>query len=182
MSPESITHQGLASLKPIEASGFTVPETDLESLDRQAAKARLAALPFVDYQRLERPSERRSPIVEIEDVAFPVSRIIATERGFGDWAGAGTDKNTYSGEKKASLDAALDYLELEFDPKKHTPLHLRLFTDDDGEIWGQVVDGTHRIMAAKLRGDEAVTVDLTVPEDPDELPRYRGSVLEDFSD
>jgi hypothetical protein len=136
--------------------------------------AALSALPFVDNRELQVVYGQSS--VTWEAVPFPVSRIISNSRGV-DWSGKGERKTLEDGRSVLSLMYATDIARSgAYNDLQVSPVTLRLFRDETGELWGRAKDGTHRIMGAKLNDEAVIVANVEVAEDPGLIDYYAGNV------
>lgn len=60
--------------------------------------------------------------------------------------------------------------------------HVEIFIDRDGEYWGMaIIDGSHRLAAAKLKGAHMVPIERLLTAADVDLPKVPFSVREIFS-
>jgi hypothetical protein len=147
------------------------------SLKKEDALVALSSLPYVDLDLIER--HRGAEVTRMPNVEFPVGRIISTKRAIDGWGSTGT-KSTYDGRNVSSIDLALEFARNNID-NPNQPVKIELFQDDAGEYWGIVDDGTHRVMAAKVKAQDYLAVELSVPKYQEGLARYRGDVIAEVS-
>jgi hypothetical protein len=162
----------------------------------------LNTLPFVSHHALQSPTARQYPRVWVKDMTFPLERIIGVET-FASWAGRGNkskfmgmDLDLPDGLGDFPLDPAL--IEQGYRPKSRdaitaysqrpvdklgTESKIVIVRDTAGEYWGiSTGDGSHRIAAAKLRGQDTVTINGVVEISADEdMPQIPFSVRERFA-
>jgi hypothetical protein len=139
----------------------------------------LRQLPFVPDQKIVRPVGVLT--TTFRDVTVPVARLVSSPRRMQNWAGDGAPPKHLPGGDIDSLEYALQLAASE--GYKRAPRNgiVSPFVDSAGEIWGYIEDGTYRVMAAKMRGDETMVVDLKWPKAGQEFSRYDGRVLDLFN-
>lgn len=150
-------------------ASFRVPAGIAISDKRQASSA-LEALPFFkkpEGRLYDRPKHRETLVGQLH---FPVDRIIGIE-SFQSWAGRGYSPRDSNPDY--SLEKIVDFAQKPAEKfRGHSAAHIEIVKDEDGNLWGVASnDGSHRIAAAKLRGDQYVEVSqVDIPADMYTLP------------
>jgi hypothetical protein len=187
--PDEIKPEALDKYFPLADSlgeRFSLPSTETPETDPAAAVDLLNTLPFVATSELSPHQVRQHPRVVAANVRLPVERLLGAD-SIPAWSGRGSEyKNfgtsferkdglgskelggTYSaaGVEQTSRGAITAYAQR---PVDDSGAEVFMVRDTDGEYWGVVSDeGTHRVAAAKLRGENTVTVShLTINDDRD---------------
>lgn len=182
---------------------FNLPKTSHPTTDPEQAAAELNSLPFVRWGELQKAHGRKHPSIVIDGhFDFPTERVIGVA-SFESWAGRGerVGGGRYApyvsngqGSKsftpralpdieKTSRGAITDFAQLDPAPLKDIGhnAHIVMVQDADGEYWGIATeDGSHRMAAAKLRGDPTVAVNKIEISSDEDIPKLDFSVKERF--
>lgn len=165
---------------------FALPASTIDRhMDPQQARALLDSLPCVSPDSLEQV-DRKNPTVEIlGGVPFPVDRIVgfvAADK----WAGGANKEPAIGGYEhlypegisNTPIDKVIAYASRRVPADQIT---LRIIRDAAGEYWGfSVGDCSHRLAAAKLRGEKTVPLKAVLIESEDEMTTIPYSVRERF--
>jgi hypothetical protein len=175
-------HEGLGR-------AFNLPKADKPTTDPETARALLDSLPFVRKNEINGINPHKGvPIMEIIGRwDFPTERILSVESFEHGWTRNGGKSFTplhLPDVPRNSLGAIVDYAQTKYDPPENDlngGAAIMIFQDSDGEYWGMAHrDGSHRVTAAKLRG-EVTTPVAAIEIFPDEhMPRVNFSVKERF--
>ncbi|MDL2341502.1 MAG: hypothetical protein QFB87_00280 [Patescibacteria group bacterium] len=162
-------------------AAYNLPETDKPTTNPQAAADQLNSLPFVNWEDVRMVEPRQHPGITIKGhFNFPTERIIGIA-SFSSWAGRGEQQGTgwqatklpngMGGKnfvprnlpdmEQTSRGAITDYAQIPYEPNKDYVNEARIVIvqDSAGEYWGiATTDGSHRVGAAKLRGESTVAV------------------------
>lgn len=161
-----------ANFGPVDGAGFVYDIRRNPNIEQG-----LRQLPFVRYDELILPEIAECDM--LRDVTVPVSRLVSSMRGMRNWAAQGAPlKQLEDGEMIESFEYAVQLAVSEAYKQAVRPIIVSPFLDNAGEIWGLVEGGTHRVMAAKIKGDESMHADLKWPRQGQPLMRYDGIVAD----
>lgn len=138
----------------------------------------LRQLIYIPGRELVRPANQQT--ATIEHAEFSLMHVVSSLRAMRSWAGEDAPKKHLEGgdaidslEYAVQLAVSGDYL------RATRPVIIRPFRDNAGKLWGAVADGTHRVMAAKIKGDATIIADLEWPLEGEPMMQYDG-VVADF--
>jgi hypothetical protein len=180
MKTEILERPKTTSLDALPAYAKPYFNVDPEAYNgkRKTAEAALARLPFIGLDKLQR---HQAPLVTLADVQIPVERIVSSQRPFNNWAAKGSSKRLQDDRVVSSIERAEYFAGTRGYNNPDSRIIVQLFEDNAGEVWGSVVDGTHRVMAAKLLGEESLRVELQLPADPAQIDHYDGDIVREVA-